>query len=371
MYSLKSNTEWTLTQTLQPPAEDGLQNMYFGNGVNTYEEWTVSGAPGYVSSGQQAGFSGADAGVLYVYQLDSSSGLWSQHQRLVPSQNFKNQQFGYSSRVTTNAAGAVWLITGAPSYYYVYSGLYVPIGATFIYELLNDAWTQNALLLSPTSTGPFPLSQSFFGYATSIDGDYAVVGAPLASVSVNSVSYLRMGAAFVYSYSTSSNSWSQIGGQLQSINADQYLGFGASVALHNGYAVVGQTGKPFCSGASCSTYESVQIYTLNGNTVTFEQTLLPGTAGIGYGMSVAINDNYVIVGAPYADSNSGNVYLYELTATAGWSQLAIMYIDDGSGANAQYGYRSSLSTFNDYTNIGAFGYCKCESYGDASMLQIT
>lgn len=149
LYSLKSNTDWTLLGTLTPPTADGSSNMYFGNGVNIFDEWAMSGAPGYTSSGQ-AGFSGANAGAAYIYKYDSGAIAWSLYQRLVPSQDYMNQQYGYNSRVTIDGNGRGFAITGAPNYYYISGTSYIKIGAAFIYTLTNGAWTQNALMLSPT-----------------------------------------------------------------------------------------------------------------------------------------------------------------------------------------------------------------------------
>lgn len=124
-----------------------------------------------------------------------------------------------------------------------------------------------------------------------------------------------MGSAYIYQYSSSSNSWSQIGGTLQPYSTKaSYLGFGCSAALHNGVAVVGQTGlfQTICS-SNCPTSESVQVYSLVGSTVTYTQTLLAPTASIGFGMSVTVNDNYILVGAPYASKCLSSLALFRLS----------------------------------------------------------
>ena len=188
-----------------------------------------------------------------------------------------------------------------------------------------------------TYSSNYPTTQSFFGYATSSDGDYAIVGAHrgfcphqifilhvtwssfitvfllsllfLADL-ISGVQYTHMGSAYIYQYSSGTNSWSQIGGTLQPVSAKaSYLGFGCSAALHNGVAVVGQTSlfQTICS-SNCPTYESVQVYSISGSTVSYTQTLLAPTASIGFGMSVAVNDNYILVGAPNA---SKSYYCYQ------------------------------------------------------------
>ena len=88
-------------------------------------------------------------------------------------------------------------------------------------------------------------------------------------------------------------------------------GFGGSVAIHNGYAVVGNDlGKSPDTG-------SVHIFKKSGMGFSYLQTLAApeGEDGDYFGDSVAIHDGYIVVGArgddvPYDEE--GSVYVYHL-----------------------------------------------------------
>ena len=56
-----------------------------------------------------------------------------------------------------------------------------------------------------------------------------------------------------------------------------------------------------------------------------------------------------------AGNSSGVSYVYALSSSKGqWSQLGIVY--PANGSNADYGFRTSLSSFNEYCIVGAYTY---------------
>jgi hypothetical protein len=126
----------------------------------------------------------------------------------------------------------------------------------------------------------------------------------IASV-VSGKTYTGMGAAFVYMLSN--GDWSMIGSPLiptsPGITPKNNLNFGISVALFDNFIVVGCYPQ-FCGSSTCSTPEVVNVYSLSGTTITYLQTLKPPTSSayIGFGLSVAINSNYIQVGARFAST---------------------------------------------------------------------
>ena len=137
---------------------------------------------------------------------------------------------------------------------------------------------------------------------------------------------------------------------------------------------------------STSTAEAAYIYYKTSSMLTFTllQKLSSGYTGlIAYGTSVSINSNRAIVGAPQykgapfygffqnsqyqpyienllfffefdAGNASGVTYVYSLTSASLWTQLGIVY--PANGTKAHYGYRSSLSSFNEYAIVGGYTY---------------
>jgi hypothetical protein len=91
----------------------------------------------------------------------------------------------------------------------------------------------------------------------------------------------------------------------------------------------------------------VFVYTLVDGVWTEQQQLAPddGVAGDGFGFSVSVSDDKIVIGAPYAsvDGNGGEGAAYVFTNTAGvWSQTAKLAPDDGA-ASYNFGWSVALS----------------------------
>ena len=96
------------------------------------------------------------------------------------------------------------------------------------------------------------------------------------------------------------------------------------------------------------------IFNINNSTVTESHILTAFDADTGdyYGISVAISENYVVVGADWDDDSgirSGSIYLYETDGT----YLDKTNASDGE-ANSWFGYFVSLS--DDYVAVGSPDY---------------
>ena len=110
--------------------------------------------------------------------------------------------------------------------------------------------------------------ERLFGYAVTIDGDTAIVGAAFDDTGANEY----QGAAYVFV--RSDGTWSQMQKLTASDGAAGVL-FGASVALDAETAVIGAAGnvEGGATGAGAA-----YVYTLTGATWTEQQKLLPTTA---------------------------------------------------------------------------------------------
>ena len=143
-----------------------------------------------------------------------------------------------------------------------------------------------------------------FGAALALAGDVALVGAP---------EHGESGAAYAFVRDARSGQWRQ-----QSIlSADRYsrLGlpvtaasrFGTSVAFDDGVALVGIPGTGETTG-------SVRAYSPEpeSGTWTEEQGLSSpgGSAGDGFGTSLALSGNELLIGAPGAREGRGAVHLF-------------------------------------------------------------
>jgi hypothetical protein len=189
-----------------------------------------------------------------------------------------------------------------------------------------------------------------FGYSVGISNNYAIVGASLEDDANGTTS----GKAYVYSTTT---------GQLlytldnpNPVGTSTNDGFGTSVAISNNYAIVGAYGESDAGGTSSgkayiySTTTGQLLYTLDNPTPY-------GTSASDYfGRSVSISNNYAIVGAVFEDDanglSSGKAYVYSTTT----GQL-LYTLDNpnpvGTSQNDNFGQSVEIS--GNYAIFSAYG----------------
>ena len=203
---------------------------------------------------------------------------------------------------------------------------------------INTNWLeQDKLLASDGATG------DRFGYYVSIDGDYAIAGAP----------YPDSETASVYVYKNTGTGWIE---EAKLTASDGATGdwFGRSVSINEDYAFVGTSHDDSNTG-------SVYIFknSIGGWNEEAKLTASDGVAGDRFGHSSSFSGNYIIIGSIFDDSETGSAYMFkrtvpdlECTGTIGW-------IDVKTGA-----------TVNDDFNISNIGDTgtklnwKIESYPD-------
>ncbi|KAG5187461.1 FG-GAP repeat-domain-containing protein, partial [Tribonema minus] len=152
-------------------AADAMPSDQFGYSVSVSGTYAVVGA--YVR--KRLGV--ANSGGAYVFERNSTSGVWEQKTVLFPSDLPTGSMFGYSVSVSGTCA-----IVGA----YSKSGG----GGAYIFERNSgtSAWEEKTILACPDSIS------AIFGFSVSIDGTYAVVSG--RNKTVSSVS--NAGAAYAY-----------------------------------------------------------------------------------------------------------------------------------------------------------------------------
>ena len=159
-----------------------------------------------------------------------------------------------------------------------------------------------------------------FGYAVSVSGSRAIVGAPVKG--------FWRGAAYIFERS-SSGTWSQVAKFTGEGGADA---FGVSVSISGDRAIVGATDN----GASGSAY----VYRRNSSGTWSREARLRATAGAGesvesFGAGVSILGDRAIVGAPRGNPDgsthrAGAAYIFERTGGT-WSQHRKLTAGDKGG----------------------------------------
>ena len=174
----------------------------------------------------------------------------------------------------------------------------------------------------PTLTADTRTADDEFGYAVAIDGDTAVVGMPGEDSPDN------FGAAFVFTRDQGTGKWSPSPvARLRASDPGTQYRFGLSVAVHedtsNGDTIV--VGAPDHSSSKGAVYVFSEPSGGWANDVgedhateTARFLANGGTAGDEFGISVAVDDGTVVVGAPDHSSSKGAAYVFT-KPTDGWA----------------------------------------------------
>ncbi len=206
-------------------------------------------------------------------------------------------------------------------------------GAAYIFVRSGTTWTEQAKL---TASDAAILDD--FGFSVAFSGSTAVVGA----MSKNSAT----GAAYVFV--RSGTSWTQ---QAKLTASDGAAGdlFGSSVAIAGSTAVVTAVDKKSLTGAD--QVGAAYVFVRSG-TIWTQQAKLTASDGAAYdqfGYAVAISGSTAIVGADGKNSGTGAAYVFVRSGTT-WKQEAELTAADGA-SNDQLGLSVAMS--NSTVVVGA------------------
>ncbi|HWR01416.1 MAG TPA: YDG domain-containing protein, partial [Chlorobaculum sp.] len=273
LYNLTTG-EWTDLKRSFASQYGAAPGGYFGTSVALNDTYALIGAS-YAFSGK---------GDAYLYNL--SSHAWTDLATMgisIPSSGM------FGSSVALNSTYALIGAMGVSS----------TRGDAYLYNLSSHAWTDLA------TTGISIPAGAYFGTSVALNSTYALIGAPM----VNSLT------GDAYLYNLSSHTWTDLATTGISIPAGAY--FGTSVALNSTYALIG---APYTLGGAV--VSDAYLYNLSSGAwtdlVTTPGELIPSTSSFGY--SVALNENYALIGAMYSYGSRGDAYLYNLSSGA-WTDL--------------------------------------------------
>ena len=227
----------------------------FGTSVAVSGDTVVVGASSEDSNatgvgGDQSNNSASDSGAAYVFVR--SGVTWSQQAYLKASNTDAYDSFGMKvavsgDTVVVGASGESSNATGVNGIQSDNSS--ASSGAAYVFVRSGGTWSQQAYLkASNTSIFDGTVSQlDFFGSSVAVSGDTAVVGASGESSNATGVggdqsnnSSAQSGAAYVFI--RSGGTWSQQA-YLKASNTDASDGFGASVTVSGDTVVVGASSE--------------------------------------------------------------------------------------------------------------------------------
>lgn len=275
---------------------DLVANAAFGTAVGADGDTLIASAPG------------TEPGAVYVFV--ANGGGWTQQAKLTPTGGNVGERFGIAASLSGDriAVGADHANSRA--------------GAVYVFVRNGGAWTQESRLTADDALG-----NDAFGTSVAIDGDTLLVGAPVKH-RASPVSYAN-GAAYVFT--RGAGGWTQQAKLTDAAGANGEM-FGFSVDLAGTRAVIG---VPFAA----SDQGHAWLYTGSGSTWTAsaELSAAGGAPGDQFGWSVALGDDAVYVGAPFAGTLAGAACggSYEFDAASlsqnGTGTIQAPLLDDLSG----------------------------------------
>jgi hypothetical protein len=287
---------------------------FMGRNVAMTENYSFVGQSAYDTLGR------LNTGIVIVYKLIGNA--WVEVQRIADVVGQADAYFGWSVAATENV-----LLIGAPSE--TVTG-YFRAGSVSVYNFNGSNWEFKQKIVI---AAPAPYDN--FGWSVDIDGDYFVVGAN---------GYSTVGRAFVYKYVT--GDWIYFT-ELPNLGGSASDQFGETVAISGDLIAIG------CPKREVDSLDagSVFLYKRAGSAYNLKTQLFPQNYGFtqnnlaNFGQSVAMDGNYLLVGAPgfkVAGKSIGAIALYEF---------------DGSVMNFIASYKN-----NSYSNGDAFGTNVAISY---------
>jgi len=295
-----------LLHTLDNPNPYGTEindrvtgNDRFGFSVAISDTYAIVGAY------QEDEAGGNSSGKAYIYSLSDGSLIKTLSNRN-PDASALGDLFGFSVAISDTYA-----IVGAWGEDWPYGG-----GAAYIYDissLSSDGSVPSPTIIQNASTD----SNAYFGWAVALSDNYVIVSAPNA--------FSSTGQAFVFNLSDGSLLYTFDNPNPDGAGSNDKFGGTASpyhsptmLAISDNYAIVGAPHEDDASGDKSG---KAYVFDLSDGSLayTLDNPNPVGTSTEDYfGMAVDLDDDFVIVGAPYEDdavSNlyPGKAYIYNLT----------------------------------------------------------
>ncbi|TDE17389.1 T9SS type A sorting domain-containing protein [Dyadobacter psychrotolerans] len=343
-------------KVIKATADDREFLSYYGSSVSISGNYAVVGAV-YERKDVNGSNSLSGAGAAYILFHNGTN--WVQVKKICAPVRSEYDNFGASVAISGET-----VIVGAPNEKEDESDLN-PInysGAAYIFSK-HQGGTDNWGFTKKV-TAAIRSSNSYFGQKVSINGDYALVGVYGENISGNS-SLMGSGAAYLFKKDQGGlNKW----GLLKHLIASDRDGsdqFGTSVAISGNYAIVGAGQKshvnPLIYGAGAAyIFKKDHLGQDNWGQVKKIEAPLQSEYDT-FGTSVAISDEYAVVGAVNDDedenednklSNTGSAYIFknDLGGSDGWGMIKKI---TAKFRESQDGFGNAVAISNDFVVVGA------------------
>ncbi|MCK4785257.1 MAG: cadherin-like domain-containing protein [Desulfobacteraceae bacterium] len=207
-----------------------------------------------------------------------------------------------------------------------------------------------------------------FGYSASIDGDYAIVGAP-APFSTG----VGPGDAYIFSRNQGGvENWGEVK-KLTASDAEEDDNFGISVAINGDYAVVGAYTEDTAAISAGAVYIFHRNQGGTDNWGEVKKIMASDAANYdNFGQSVSIDGDYLIVGASWDDTSvwdTGSAYIFNRNSGGAdnWGQVTKLTAST-PGEGETFGYSVDIDNTYAIVGAGALGTAS-NGFGSAYVFQ--
>lgn len=323
----------------------------FGTSVSISGNYAVVGAPEHdedVSGGNNI----SNAGAVYIFKNDGA-GNWAFHQKIVsPARNISDQ-FGGSVSIAGD-----YIIVGAnladsnPA-----TNLNSNEGAAYVFKRNtgSDQW----VILGAPLVAPNVANADQFGISVAITntGD-AFVGANAEDEDASDGDF-KDGAGSAYFYRWDGTNWN-MKQKIVASDREQFESFGSSLAVSGNFLVIGAQAEDVSTIGD--NFGAAYVYQFNSSTEQWDEftKLTAPTAdrstSDAFGVSVAIDGDWIVVGANFDDEkddtgtdgspldNAGAAYVFKYDGTS-WNYTKKLVAGVRAAAD-NFGVRVSISGEN-------------------------
>ena len=240
-------------------------------------------------TGTTAGFGSLDVWNDYVIAGDSTDGIARIYHKSgvwvsAPLAGSAADKFGCSVSISES-----WAVVGADEH----DGTLINSGIVYVYQRSGtNSWT-----LTQSITPPTEALNSYFGQSVCVRGTQMIIG--------------ERGASKVHFYEMSGSQWAYQGFCFVkgTVATDE---FGTAVVIASGVAATGAFGKDSKAGIVYPFEYSSGAWR---NSIQTPLSYAGRAANDNFGQSVSMNDDFMLIGAPWIDGDngvdSGAAFLYE------------------------------------------------------------
>ena len=277
LYKKDSDAKITLLTTFEADDTDVTNDTgtNFGISISIDGQYVVIGANSKDKREEEK-----DVGSVYLFKIDDEK--ISQIAKIVADDGGKYDNFGTSVSISGD-----YIVVGVPNNEKAY-----------LFKRESD--DENNVTQITDFTAGDNEENGFFGKSIAIDNNYIIVGAP----NEDSDDEDNLGSSYIFKIEN--NDVSKID-KIQMKNPEENDYFGNAVAIDGDYYVVGAVGKESHKGKaylfkrkSDSNVEQIE-----------ELIATDAMPDNNFGTSVAIDNNFIVVGSMGENMNSGAIYIFE------------------------------------------------------------